>query len=172
MWHNNVKSGNIEISWKPNNTCCNFCGVPVIENHCIPLTIKLFLPLRELKLLLVNTCIFKNHQRWYPSGFDRRTPRINIFIQLLDVNVCLLSEKVCCDHVRLWQSLPLHPLQHFYKVCFQLLVFLRHHDCRIPLSLLYFFDKGHTEILTWRFLKIFLVNLNGWHIITWIFVGS
>ena len=133
---------------------------------------KLFLPLSKGKLLLVITCLFKNHHKLYPSRFDRRTPHISFFIRPIDVHVWSHSEKVSCDSFCLWQYLPLNPLQHVSKFCLQILVLLHRHDCWLLLSLLYFFDKGHTEILYQRFLKIFLVGVNGQNIVTWIYVIS
>ena len=109
---NNVNSGHIAISRQPNNRYFKLCVIPVIDNYCIFLTIKLFPPLRKGKLLLIHICLFKNHHKCYPSNFDRRTPRNNFFIKPLDVPICSPSENVSCDSFPLWQSLLLHLLQH------------------------------------------------------------
>ena len=139
-----------------------------MDDCCTLLTIKLLPPLSKGKLLLIRKCLFKNHHKCYPSIFDRRTPRIKFLIQPLGVHPCFPSEKVSCDGFCLWQSLPLHPLQHGSKIWPQLLVPLHRHDCWLLLSLSYRFDKGHTEILSQRFLKILIVDVNGQNIITWI----
>ena len=99
---NNFKSRHIAISRQPNNRYFKLYVIPVIDNYCILLTIKLLPPLRKGKLLLIHICLFKNHHKCYPSNFDRYTPRINFFIQPLDVPVCSSSEKVSCDSFRLW----------------------------------------------------------------------
>ena len=71
-------------------------------------TITLFPPLSKGKPILIHTRLFRNDQKCYPSRFDSRAQQINFFIQPLDVHVCSPSEKISCDSLHLWQSLPLH----------------------------------------------------------------
>ena len=99
-----------------------------------------------------------------------RTPQIKFFIQPLDFHICSPSENMYCDSFRLWQSLPFHPPQHGPKVCLQLLILPHRHNCWLLLYFSYCFGKGHTEILSQRFLKILLVDVNGQKIVTWICV--
>ena len=163
----NVKSGHISISWQPNNRYFKLFLIPVIDNYFIFLTIKIpSPPLRKGKPFLIHTCLFKNHHKWYLSIFDRRTPWIKFIIQPLDVHVCSTSEKLPCDIFRLWHSLPFKPLQYGSKVCLQILVLYHRHDWWILLSLLYLFDKGHTEIFSQCFLNILIVDVNGQNIVT------
>ena len=98
---NNVNSRNIEIYRKLNNRYCKLCVIPVIDNYFIFLTIKLLPPLIKGKLLLIRTCLFKNHHKCYPSSFYWLIPWIKFFIQPLDVHVCSPSEKVYFDSIRL-----------------------------------------------------------------------
>ena len=166
---NNIKSGKIGIYRQPKNSYCKLCVIPVIDNYCIFLTIKLLPPLRKGKLIYIHTCLFKNNHKWYSSIFDRRTPHIKFFIQPLDVQVWSPLEKVSCDIFCLCQYLPLHPLQNFSKVCLCILLIFHLHNFWILLSISHLFDKLHTETISQSFLKRFLVDFNGQHIATLIF---
>ena len=106
------KSGRSTISQKLNNGYCKICVIPVIDHCRIMLTIKLFPALSKGKLILIHTCLFRNHHKCYTSSFDHHTPHIKFFIHTIGVHVCSPSEKVSCDSFRLWKSLPLHPLQN------------------------------------------------------------
>ena len=87
FFHIIVKSGHLAIFWKTPKKVLKLYGIPVIENYCISITIKLFPPLRKGGLLLIHTCMFKNHQKRYSSVFERLTPQMKFFIRSLDVQV-------------------------------------------------------------------------------------
>ena len=119
---NNVKSEHIAISQKSNNTYWKLCVIPVMNNYCILLTIKLFSSLIKGKLFLIYACLFNKHHKFYPSIFYLHTPRIKCFIQPIDVHVWSPSENSSWDIFRLWQYLPFHPLHNGSKVYLNLLV--------------------------------------------------
>ena len=75
-------------------------------------------------------------------------------------------EKVSCDSFCLWQCLPLHTLQHGYKVCLDIRVPFHCHWLWLILCLLYPFYQGHTEILSQCLLNILLIDANSKNIVT------
>ena len=124
-------------------------------------------PLIKGKLLLIHACIFKNHHKCYPSGFDLHTTHIKLFIQPLDVHIWSSSKKVSFDSVRLWQFLPFHHLHRCPKVFLQLLVFFHNRYLQLLISFSCRFYKSLTEILPQKFLEIFLVDDNVRNVVIW-----
>ena len=119
---------------------------------------------------MICTCLFKNNQKWFSSSFDCLTPRIQFINHPLDVHIYSPSENVLCDSFRLWHYLPLYLMKNVSKVCLQILVLFHFRYCWLLLSISYLFDKGHNDILSQRFLNVFLVDVNGQNTITLICV--
>ena len=63
------------------------CGKPIDKHYLIYLTIKLLPPLSKGNIPLIHICLFNNHHKFHPPGFEFHTPRIIFFIHPLDVHV-------------------------------------------------------------------------------------
>ena len=137
----NVKYKHIAIYWQPRNRYCKLCVIPVIDNYCISLTIKLLPPLSKGNIPLIHICLFKNHHKFHPPGFEFHTPRIicsSIHLMSMSTpphNRCLLIVSACYS---IYNCIPWRFLQVIPATITSDLSFLYLHRWELPGNYAYF----------------------------------